>query len=257
MTNLIPGKDIQDPELYESPPLPLNTEFTVNNPTRKSGRDKFTYSWAIYQGIMPPNLTVADARTWGSGRLQNSYNRVILPDLYGGGSSGGGGGRAAAPAPVYVGPDEAAVRDQVKAYVVATTGTARPDLIDRATSALLAADKTNFDRQVAGTAGNQIDPAQAMKDVVRSSAEYETIHSLRPDSVDEMEWVVGRQQALRQIGLSSQRAETLGIKQAQVDANNEALVDAAEMQFNADTGRLLRSQRERLKQSAVAAVSLV
>ena len=163
-----------------------------------------------------------------------------------GGGGGGGGGRGGAAGPVYVAPNRDEVEDTLKAYVVATTGTNNPEILKQATDAYMKSDRAAWDLQVSGKGGSQPSPFMDAKNVVRASAQYKTIHSLRPESVDEMDWVTGRQAKLRQLGVSDASAERLGIKQAQAGASNEALVDAAEMQFNSDTGRLLASQRQDL-----------
>lgn len=216
--------------------------------------DLYSYRQLVDWGVLDPGMPKWKLQMWlDSDKAQNRFGEY----LFGSGSTGRRGSGSGAAAPVYEAPNRAALEEQVKTYVVATTGTANKQLIDKAVDAALDADRREFDRRVADAGGEVIDPTQYVKEVVRNSAQYQTIHALRPESVDELEWVVGRQETLRQLGLSASRAESLGIKQAQVGSNTEALVDAAEMQFNSDTGRLLRAQRERLKQSAMAAVSLV
>ena len=168
--------------------------------------------------------------------------------------SRGGGGRGSAAA-VYRAPDEAALREQLKTYVVAVTGTLSKGVLDKAVAAYLAADRQDFDAAVSG--GAEVDPFTAAKQVVRSSAEYKDVHQQRPESVDELDWVTDRQAKLRQLGLSGSRAESLGVAQARMGANDQALLQAGEMQFSTDTGRLLESQKQKIKQSARAVVGLV
>ena len=232
---------------------------------------------------VPMNLTQSEAEEWllsypqfsrapGQTALDTYWGDTVDGTSTSGGGGGGGGSRTSSAqrqfvAPNYVPPARSQVEDQVRAYVVAVTGLANETLIDQAVDAYLKADKENFDAQVSGERGRvidsvsttieQTDPWNAAKKMVQGTAAYETIHELRPDSVDEMEWVTGRQAKLRSLGLSAERAERLGIKQAQAGANDEALRDAGEMQFVADTGRLLQSQRESLKQSANAVLGLV
>lgn len=169
------------------------------------------------------------------------------------GGGGGGGGRSSAVAPTYTAPPAGTATDQVRAYVIATTGTGNQQVIDDGVAAFMAADRQAFDQQ--GTA--QIDPWQAMKDSVRSSAAYKAVNDGRPDSVDEMDWVSGMQGKLRSIGLSAEKAETLGIAGAIGGNTDEALVDAGEMAQVQSTGRMLKSQRESLKRTAASAARLV
>ena len=239
-----------------------------------------------------PDLTVEEAKMWAE---TNGFNlRLSIPagggppgeqgpgnpydpdsisydssgrQPAGGGSGRGGGGAREYVAPNYNVPPEATIRDQAKAYAIAVSGYADENLINEMVSAYMKADRANFDAQVAadkqrtmeGVASDvvTVDAWEEAKSIVRNSSAYQTVHDLRPDSVDELEWVGSRQAKLRQLGLSAERAERLGIKQAQAGANDEALRDAGEMQFTADTGRLLRSQRESLKQSANAVLGLV
>lgn len=156
-------------------------------------------------------------------------------------------------APVYQAPDRAAVEDYAKSYVVAVTGTVDKTILEKAVDAYMAADKSNFGRK----GGSEKDPITAMKNTVRGTASYRDIHTLRPESVDEMEWVTGRQAKLRQLGVSSQRSEQLGVAQARVGSNDEALLAAGEMQFNSDTGRLLAEQRNKLQAAGRAAMGLI
>lgn len=166
------------------------------------------------------------------------------------GGGGGGGGRGALRAP-FVPTDPAAVRDQVKAYIVATTGTNRPDLLDHALGVFQAAERQNYDAQ------GGIDPWTKMTEYVRGTSVYRNIHELRPDSVDEMDWVTEPQAKLKQLGLSAQAAEGLGIAQATVGAADDALIEAAQMTQVQRTGRLLDSQRQSLKNKARAVANLV
>ena len=80
---------------------------------------------------------------------------------------------------------------------------------------------------------------------------------MRPDSVDEMDWVVDRQAALRQIGLSGRRAEEVGIEMAAAGATTEALVLGGSIAQQVGTGRQLQVMRDKLKRSAGAALGVV
>lgn len=171
-------------------------------------------------------------------------------------TSGGGSGRGSgsgAIAPSYIPQDPAALREQIRNYVVATTGTLNASLVDAGVASFGVADKERFNKRETAN----IDPWQAMKDTIRGTTEYKAIHQLRPESEDEMSWVVGRQAKLRQLGLSAERAETFGIAAAQAGATNEALTGQAEIAQQQGTGRLLEAHRESLKRSASAALGLI
>jgi len=178
-----------------------------------------------------------------------------VPDYPGADDNNNNRSRSGPVAPVYSPPDEAVAAEQVRNYVVATTGTANQQIIDEATKVLMAKDRESWNARINGEA--QIDAWQATKESVRSSRAYGAVHSGRPDSVDEMEWVTGRQAKFRQLGLAAPAAEVAGINAAISGATDEALVKSAQVTQMGDTGRLFRQQRESLKQSATAATRLL
>ena len=200
---------------------------------------------------------------WGDGSWQDAIRNALAtttaetepfdPDLLGlggsggGGGGGGGGGRAAVPR-----PDRRAIRDQVKSYVVATTGTVNNDLIDAGVAKYFA----EFAKMVK-TKKTQIDPWQGVFATVRSSQPYKLVHHLRPESVDEMEWVTSRQQKLQSIGISAERAEGLGITAAQGGASDEGLAMIGDVAQSRNTARHTNIHRERLKAAGRAAGGLV
>jgi hypothetical protein len=151
-----------------------------------------------------------------------------------------------------VAPDPAQIEDYVKSYVVAVTGRAHEDLIQLGVDAFLDADRKGFNSET-----QQFDPASAMKNVVRGTDKYKAVNDARPDSVDEMEWVSSRQGKLRQLGLSATLAEEVGIEQAMAGGATEAVQRAGEVAQVGATGRLLQSQRQRLKNKAIAAARLM
>ena len=160
--------------------------------------------------------------------------------------SGGGGGASQ----TYVPPDETAVAEQVKAYVVAVTGTNNPSIVEAAVAEFMSADKRAFESRDT----TDIDPWTAMQAYVDATPEFKQIHQLRPDSVDKMDWVTQPQAKLRQLGVSAARAEELGISQAQAGATDVDLVRAAQMNEVSSQKQLLSSQRDTLK-SKVGAVA--
>lgn len=174
-------------------------------------------------------------------------------DVPGGGGRGrgrrGGGGAG----PKYVKPDEDQVRDYVKNYVVAVTGTLHEDIIEQGVKEFMRADKEGFRKRET----EQVDPMTAVKKLVRGTSAYKAVNDLRPESVDEMQWVTGMQGKLRGLGISAASAEDLGIAQAGVGASDDSLRQAGEMRQLGNTGRLLQSQRAGLQRSATAVARLV
>lgn len=175
-----------------------------------------------------------------------------LPDTTKRGRGGGGGG-AGPVEPIFIPQDANSVREQIRNYVIATTGTGNTALIDIGMAAFTQSEKQRFTQRETA----DIDPWQAMKESIRGTSAYKAVHSLRPDSVDEMEWVTGRQAKLRQLGISAMRAEGAGISAAISGSTDEALTGQARIVQVEGTGRLLQAHRESLKQSANAALGLV
>ena len=241
----------------EIPPLdfsvntanPLDDYFIFNlfNPA-SSREEKITYWQAKQLGWMPEGVSAVSVGYWAN-KLQARLEQEIIGSASGG---GGGGGRGSI-GPTYVEPDRDSVREQVRAYVGATPGRANKDRVESATDAYMQGSRSAFDQRET----KQVDPWNAVQKLVRSSTEYQDIHQQRPESVDELDWVVDRQEKLRQIGLSAMSAENLGVEQARMGANDQALIQAAEMQFSTDTGRLLDTQKQKIKQSARAVMGLV
>lgn len=164
----------------------------------------------------------------------------------GGGGRGGGGGTAAAP--VYIAPNREEVAESLKSYVVATTGRNDSELLGQAVDAYMKADKSDWELRISGKAGEQSSPLMAAKEIVRASDAYRTIHQLRPDSVDEMDWVTQPQSKLRQLGISAARAEGLGIAQAQAGSTDQELMKAADVDSFQNNRILSDRNRDALKQ---------
>jgi len=200
-------------------------------------------------GQGPPGFDIDGSEQYGPGI--GMYSDWINEGRPG---SGGGGGRygGGAMADVYIEPDMNEVEDLVKSYVVAVTGTLRQGILDGAIKVWLDADRKNFDNP-----NQDVNPNAAVKEFVRGTDIYKHVHQLRPESVDEMQWVTGRQGQLRQLGLSAELAERVGIDMSEVGAAGPATQRGGEMAQVGATGRLLSSQRERLKGKASAALALV
>ena len=168
-------------------------------------------------------------------------------------TGGGGGGGGGAIGPVYVKPDQRAVREQVKNYVVATLGKLNDGLINDATQKYMAAHKGAFNKRET----EAVDPWQDVQAVVRGDAGYKAIHGLRPEGVDEMEWVTSDQGLLRQLGLSAKASEQVGINTATSGASDQAVQTAGQVAQQGSTGRLLEVQRDSLARSASAVARLI
>lgn len=204
-----------------------------------------------------PSMTIDEwydgyAQRWGMDINEQGQQTTFGDTGSGSGSRGGRGGSGAADA-TYIAPPANTVREQIRNYVIATTGTANQSIIDQGVAAYMAKDREAFDKRES----ESVDPWQFAKETVRGTKDYKAIHEGRPDSVDEMDWVTSRQAKLRQIGISDARAEQLGVNAAIAGSTDEALVGQAKAAQVADTGRLLQQHRDSLRQSAVAAAGLI
>ena len=174
-------------------------------------------------------------------------NQLRLPAVGGG---GGGGGRGA---PSHVRADQLLVEEVVKGYVVATTGKIHQDLIESG----IATYNDNHRRAFDLRESQEVDPMMAVKEMVRADKRYSGPHTLRPESVDELEWIGQRQRALSAYGVAAGKEESLGIQLATVGAGGTGVRGVAESQIFADSGRLAKSQRDQLVSRASVAMRLI
>ena len=218
----------------------------------------FTWSDLIDAGIMSrlpttdkeaTNLIATAKRRFAGTEPGTDFDDLGIGSSSGGGGGGRGGGGGAA-GPEYLSPNREEVAEQLKSYVVATTGKNDPDLLDKAVDAYMAADKEAWQMQVDGKGGEQPSPFMAAKEIVRATDAYKTIHYLRPDSVDEMDWVTGTQGKLRQLGISAGRAEELGIAQAKGGSSDDELIASAETDKLTRNKVMADSQRRRIQDAA-------
>lgn len=203
----------------------------------------------LFENPMPATLSY---HTWyNSGASDEAALTLSFASVADEGDDPFGGGGAVAPTFIPQDPDE--VREQVRNYIVAITGTADEALITAGVATFQSTNKKAFGKRESQT----ISPWQAMKEQVRLSTPYKAIHALRPDSVDEMDWVTSRQAKLSQLGISDARAQQLGVNAAIAGASDEALTGQAKMAQVSDTGRLLAGHRNSLKRTASAAMGLI
>ena len=174
-------------------------------------------------------------------------NQPILPDISGGGY---GSGRAA---PQYVRADQLLVEEVVKGYVVATTGKIHQDLIDQGIAVFNEKHRLGWDVRET----QEVDPMMAVKEMVRADKRYTGPHTLRPETVDELEWIGQRQRALSAYGVAAGAEEQLGIDLATIGAGGTGVRGVAESQIFADSGRLAKSQRDSLVSRASVAMRLI
>jgi len=141
------------------------------------------------------------------------------------GDEGGGG-------PVYQGPDPNLVRDNARATLVAMVGRDNDVRVEELTNIYLNSDRQRFD-------GKSVDPAQAVKDRIRTYSDYKRIHELRPDSVDDMQWIGQQLQGLTSVGVSQSVIDERAILQAQIGVAPARAGEAGQLAEFRRTGRPL------------------
>src|SRR3990167_9398978 len=137
--------------------------------------------------------------------------------LFGGG--GGGGGFAG---PEHREPDRRVVEDFVKGSLVSLVGNIPSQYVNAFTDLFMKDHRRNFD-----SLDKEIDPQQSVIAAIRRTAEYKTIHTLRPQGVDERSWVEDRKTEATQGGLGTEQVENFAITQATVGADIGDVAEAA------------------------------
>ncbi|HLE81842.1 MAG TPA: hypothetical protein VJA25_11170 [Dehalococcoidia bacterium] len=140
-----------------------------------------------------------------------------MDGLFGGG--GGGGGFAG---PEYREPDRRVVEDFVKGSLVSLVGNIPSQYVNAFTDLFMKDHRRNFD-----SLDKEIDPQQSVIAAIRRTAEYKTIHNLRPQGVDERDWVSDRKSQAVQGGLNTGDIEDFAITQATVGADIGDVAEAA------------------------------
>lgn len=152
--------------------------------------------------------------------MDGSQNDNYGFDPYsGGGYSGGGGGYAG---PTYVKPDRRVIEDMVKGQLATYVGRADDASIQSLTDLYMAEHRRDFD-----TPEQQIDPRQSVTMKIREREDFKRIHALRPDYIDEAQWVPQYQTGALQSGMSAQAGEQFAINQATVGTQVTSIGEAA------------------------------
>ena len=188
---------------------------------------------------------------YASGSLRGTEGEGLVINDPSGGGGGGGGSRGPSRA-AYRMPDRDAITEMVRTYVVAVLGEDNGGAVNQGVDAYFKAHRADYDQP-----NQDVDPQQAVKGSVRANQTYKDIHSLRPEGIDELQWVTSTQAKLRSIGYSSAGAEQLGIKLATVAASDSAVLAAGESAQFADTSRLAQGQKQTLKSKISDAMGLV
>jgi len=171
----------------------------------------------------------------------------LQPGGLGGGGGGGGGFTAK-----YNQPDDGDVNDLVKSLLVSMVGTFDEGRQAMLREVYLEADRANFDSDT-----QTISPVQAVKEKIRSFGDYERIHKLRPDELDDMEWVTSRQGALVNLGIAEDQAIDLGVTAATAGLNTEDTQTLGAVAETQRTGQVGSGLREKMTNAARAGMQLL
>ena len=135
-------------------------------------------------------------------------------------------------APVYAPPDRREVRDEVRGIMAALVGFADKPRLEGLTDVYMASHKKSWENPELG-----LSPSADVYERIRQSSDYQRIHELRPDTVEEADWVSQRVYLGEQNGLSATRAQRFGVQQATAGAAITDIADAASVQNFALTGQ--------------------
>lgn len=170
--------------------------------------------WQFLVGNVEPGGPEIRTATFDPGAQNEDLLSGILD-----GFGGFGGGSAA---PVYTPPDRRLVEDMVRGQLSRLVGKADDARIQKLTDLYMSEHKRSWNDRSLG-----LDPAASVTETIRSSSDYKRIHALRPDFVDENEWVPLYQSGGVSAGMSAQQAERFAIQQATVGTKATSIKSVA------------------------------
>lgn len=176
-------------------------------------------------------LTEIEASTHGYTEGQEIYNYWenyfnTIPELD---TSGGGGGFQR----IYEAPDRREVTENVKNYLAQVLGdSSNKKLVDQLVDLYMTDHRRSFDNPEAG-----IRPWFSVKERVRARDDYKNIHKLRPDTVDELDWVTQYQYYIDQAGIPAGLRDMTAVDFATVGASQQAASRASFRIQEQRTGR--------------------
>jgi len=112
----------------------------------------------------------------------------------------------------YVAPDRDWVRDYVRNKLVSLVGSSSDGRVEILTDIYLNAD-------LAASQGQSIDPEQAITNAIRAYPEYRRIHALRPEFINEADWLGYQFQQLLSSGMRTGAVQRRAITQAIAGGN--------------------------------------
>lgn len=205
--------DYSSPYMANAPEkwLEQNQEL-IESTARRFGKNP-ELAWQFFTGNFTPPptdlTTITIPEEGGDGYGFNPF----------GSSGGSGAGRAA---PVYVPPDRRDVEDMVRGQLARLVGQADPTRLQTLTDLYMTEHRRSWDNPALG-----LNPAASVTEQVRATSDFKRIHTLRPDFVDEDEWVTMYQQGGVQQGLTAGEAEQFAIEQATIGTRTTSIAAAA------------------------------
>lgn len=133
---------------------------------------------------------------------------------------------------VYEAPDPNTVRDNMRSLMVSLTGTTDSARVEQLTSLYLQVHRMSYD-------GLDRDPQQVVLNTIRAYPEYQQVHALRPDFVDEMDWLAYQYQGLMNSGMRNSAVAQRAITQAIVGTQPALAGEAGQLYELQETGRPL------------------
>lgn len=172
---------------------------------------------------------------------EESVRASILSAIFGSGSGGG---------PRYQAPDRELVRDSVRGTLIALVGVADPGRIETLTDLYLRDHRRAF-------SGASVDPSQSVRSMIRGYNDYQRLHQLRPDQVDETDWIPSQAARLVSSGVRSSSVDERAMIQAQIGTPLAEAGDAAAISEFQATGRPLPAFFQKFRDQASLAMRRV
>jgi len=159
-----------------------------------------------------------------------------------------GTGRTRAP---YQGVDDREVDDAIGQLMMNMIGNKDTARIKMLREAYKSAHRKNYDQP-----GQYTSPAEEVKEVIRGYSEYKTIHKLRPDDIEDDQWLPSYRGALANAGLHQADVGAASIDLATAGASGDAVAGNAEGRQTV-AGRRSVALVDRFRDAASAAGRLV
>ena len=171
----------------------------------------------------------ANSFAWAQGAdWEAIYEQLNVPTS----APTGGGGRGFS-RPVYQPPDRREVEENVRNYLsLVLADTSNKSLINELTDLYMSEHKRSFDNPGIG-----LRPWFSVKERVQALEEYDKLHALRPDTINEEDWVSQFQGLIDQAGIPANLRDQTARNFAQIGATIPAATGGVYRQREMQTGR--------------------